>query len=457
MPNTLIKGGAIVTMDPNIPTMETGDILIIDDKIVEVGFKISVGDNTKVIDAAGMIIMPGMINGHIHTWQTGLRGLAGDWTKKNYLRSIHAGLATFFQPNDIYIANLVGALNQINNGVTTLVDWHHNNPTPDHSDAAIDGLEDSGIRALFLHGSAKPDPKPGQKPYNEIPMSRSEVERLRKNRFSGNDGLLTMGIAVLGPQMSTNEVVLEDFRLAQEFDLIASLHHSGAKMLAPNGYINAAKQGLITNKINIVHGNALSDANLQVLADHGATFTVTAEVEMQIAYGAPLTSRLRKLGAIMAVGSDVECVYAPDMFAIMRTTLQIERHLYSMKYIDENGEAPYPIPITTEEALSWATKGGASTAHLSEKIGSITPGKKADIVLLRATDLNLAGVRNATNGIVLHANPGNIDTVMVSGKILKQNGKLIYDKIEDKISNLKDSTDRIINEFKTKSDNAVFL
>ena len=249
MPNTLIKGGAIVTMDPNIPTMETGDILIIDDKIVEVGFKISVGDNTKVIDAAGMIIMPGMINGHIHTWQTGLRGLAGDWTTKNYLRSIHAGLATFFQPNDIYIANLVGALNQINNGVTTLVDWHHNNPTPDHSDAAIDGLEDSGIRALFLHGSAKPDPKPGQKPYNEIPMSRSEVERLRKNRFSGNDGLLTMGIAVLGPQMSTNEVVLEDFRLAQEFDLIASLHHSGAKMLAPNGYINAAKQGLITNKI----------------------------------------------------------------------------------------------------------------------------------------------------------------------------------------------------------------
>lgn len=457
MPSTLIKGGAIVTMDPNIPAMDIGDILIIDDRIAEVGFNISVGNDAKIINATDMIIMPGMVNGHIHTWQTGLRGLAGDWTTKNYLRAIHAGLATFFQPNDIYIANLVGALNQINNGVTTLVDWHHNNPTPDHSDAAIDGLEASGIRALFLHGSAKPDPKPGQKPYNEIPMSRTEVERLRKNRFAGNDGLLTMGIAVLGPQMSTNDVVLQDFRLAQEFDLIASLHHSGAKMLAPNGYINAAKQGLITNKINIVHGNALSDINLQILANHGATFTVTAEVEMQIAYGAPLTSRLRELNAIMAIGSDVECVYAPDMFAVMRTTLQVERHLFSMKYINENGEAPYPIPITTEEALSWATKGGASTAHLSEKIGSITPGKQADIVLLRANDLNLAGVLNTTNGIVLHANPGNIDTVMIAGKIRKQNGKLIYDETEDKILKLKESTDRIINEFKAKSDNAKFL
>ena len=457
MPNTLIKGGAIVSMDPNIPEMDMGDVLIIDNKIAEVGLNISVSDDTKIIDASGMIVMPGMVNGHIHTWQTGLRGLAGDWTTKNYMRAIHAGLATFFQPNDIYIANLVGALNQINNGVTTLLDWHHNNPTPDHSDAAIDGLEDSGIRALFLHGSAKPDPKPGQKPYYEIPMSRSEVKRLRKNRFSGNDGLLTMGIAVLGPQMSTNDVVLEDFRLAQELDLIASLHHSGAKMLAPNGYINAAKQGLISNKVNIVHGNALSDTNLQILANHGATFTVTAEVEMQIAYGAPLTSRLRKLEAIMAIGSDVECVYAPDMFAAMRTTLQVERHLYSMNYIDENGEAPYPIPITTKEALTWATNGGASTAHLSDKIGSLTPGKQADVVMLRASDLNLAGVLNTTNGIVLHANPGNIDTVMIDGKILKQNGKLIYDEIDEKVLSLKKSTDRIINDFKAKSDNAIFL
>ena len=162
-----------------------------------------------------------------------------------------------------------------------------------------------------------------------------------------------------------------------------------------------------------MHGNALSDTNLQILANHGATFTVTAEVEMQIAYGAPLTSRLRKLEAIMAIGSDVECVYAPDMFAAMRTTLQVERHLYSMNYIDENGEAPYPIPITTKEALTWATNGGASTAHLSEKIGSLTPGKQADVVMLRASDLNLAGVLNTTNGIVLHANPGNIDTVMI--------------------------------------------
>src|SRR4029077_9104774 len=103
-------------------------------------------------------------------WQTGLRGLAADWTVAEYMQAMHRGLATLFQPEDVYIANLMGALNQINNGATTLVDWCHNNPTPEHSDAAIRGLDEAGIRALFLHGSPKPDPKPGQRLGGGNPM-----------------------------------------------------------------------------------------------------------------------------------------------------------------------------------------------------------------------------------------------------------------------------------------------
>jgi 5-methylthioadenosine/S-adenosylhomocysteine deaminase len=117
-----------------------------------------------------MLLLPGLINGHLHTWQTGLRGLAADWTVAEYMQAMHRGLATLFQPEDVYIANLMGALNQINNGATTLVDWCHNNPTPEHSDAAIRGLDEAGIRALFLHGSPKPDPKPGQRYFSEMPM-----------------------------------------------------------------------------------------------------------------------------------------------------------------------------------------------------------------------------------------------------------------------------------------------
>ena len=452
-----LKGGSVVTLDPAIADMASGDVLIEDDKIVAVGADLAPSEAAEVIDASGMIVMPGLINGHIHTWQTGLRGIAGNWTGTNYFRAIHAGLAMFFRPDDIYIANLVGALNQIDCGVTTVVDWHHNNPTPDHSDAAIDGLEEVGIRALFLHGSAKPDAKLGQKHHSEIPMPRSEVERLRKGRLASDDGLLSMGLAVLGPQMSVNDVVLEDFRLAREFDLIASLHHSGAEMVGPQGYEYAARDGLISDKINIVHGNALTDADFKLLVDNGATFVVTAEVEMQMAYGDPLTGKLRENGVPIAIGSDVECVYAPDMFAVMRTTLQLERHEHSMRQYEQTGEKPHPIPVTTAEALRWATMDNAKMAHLDHAIGSLTPGKQADITLLRKSDLNLAGVADATNAIVQHANPGNVDTVLIAGKVMKRAGQIKFDGVDAKIAAMVESSARILEDFKAKAATAKYL
>ena len=145
----LIKNALIITEDSRQDDNQRLDILVQDGVIAIIAPSVANPNQYKEIDAAEMLVMPGFVNAHIHTWQTGLRGLAGDWTATNYFRAMHAGLATFFQPEDIYIANLVGALNQLNNGVTTLVDWHHCNRTPDHSDAAIDGLEQSGIRAVF--------------------------------------------------------------------------------------------------------------------------------------------------------------------------------------------------------------------------------------------------------------------------------------------------------------------
>ena len=177
MNRILVKSGNIVSMDPAIGDLAGADILVEDDRIAAVAKNIEV-EGADVIDASRMIVLPGLINGHLHTWQTGLRGLAADWTVAQYMQAMHRGLATLYRPDDIYVGNLLGALNQINNGATTLVDWCHNNPTPDHTDAAIRGLEEAGIRALFLHGSPKPDPKPGQKHFSEIPMPRSEVLRV---------------------------------------------------------------------------------------------------------------------------------------------------------------------------------------------------------------------------------------------------------------------------------------
>ena len=163
MTRKIIKGATIVSMDARAGDL-VGDILIEGDRIAAIGTKLE-SPGAVVIDAAGMIAVPGFINAHMHTWQTGLRGVAGNWTVLEYFKNMHAGLATLFKPDDIYIASLVGALNQINCGTTTLADWCHNNPTPAHTDRGIDGIAESGIRATFFHGSPKPDPKPGQKPF----------------------------------------------------------------------------------------------------------------------------------------------------------------------------------------------------------------------------------------------------------------------------------------------------
>ena len=456
MSKTMIKNGILLTLQGDDAPRVGQDILIEDSRIAAIGPNLEAGDVNQTIDAYGMYIMPGLVNAHIHTWQTGLRGLATDWTGTNYFRAMHAGLANFFTPDDIRIANQLGAINQINNGVTTMVDWHHNNPTPDHSDAAIDGLEAAGIRAVFLHGSAKPDPKPGQKHFSEVPMSRSEVERLRKGRLSNDSALVTMGLAILGPQMSVEEVTLQDLRLAKDHDLIVSLHHSMAKMAAPNAYVKAAQAGLIDRRLNVVHGNELTDADLDVLADHGATFTVTAEIEMQICYGDLLSGRLLERGIPFSIGTDIESAYAPDMLACTRFTLQAERHLTSMRLKAASGERPHPIPIKVREALHWATAEGARAMGLGQQIGSLEVGKQADIIMIRANDLNLSGAFDPYNAIVGFAHPGNVDTVIIGGQIRKQGGQMKRDDIAQLQADLSASGARIFRDFKEKAATSEF-
>jgi 5-methylthioadenosine/S-adenosylhomocysteine deaminase len=251
MSRTLIKGGCVITMDRQVGDLPQGDILIEEGRIAAVAPALSAPADAEIIDAAGMVVTPGLINAHLHTWQTALRGLAADWTVAEYMQAMHRGLATHYRPEDIYIANLMGALNQITNGATTLVDWYHNNPTPDHTDAAIQGLDESGIRAVFLHGSPKPNPKPGQKHFSEVPMPRAEVERLRKGRFASDDGLVTFGLAILGPYYSTYDVTRTDMQLARELDLIASMHVGGGTSFTAGGFGRLLEEDLVDGRLNV--------------------------------------------------------------------------------------------------------------------------------------------------------------------------------------------------------------
>ncbi len=441
-PAVHIRNARILSLDPAVGDIPKGDIVVEGGRIARIGRRLRARD-ARTIDASGMIAMPGFVNAHLHTWQTGIRGIAGNWSIRQYLETMHARIAPRYTAEDTYIANLVGALNQISCGATTIFDWCHNNATPAHSDAAIDGLEESGIRAVFGHGSPKPDAKEGAPPYSHIPHPRSEIERLRKGRLSSDDARVTLAMAALGPDFSTWEVTEHDFRLAREYDLPISAHTWGAPTrLNRNGYRKLAKRGLLGPDHNLVHGNFLGDAELKLLVDHGVSITVTPEVELQMSHGTPLTGRLRALGARPSLGVDVESNISGDMFTVMRMALQTQRALDNRAAAKANG-TPGPA-ISPREALEWATIEGARALGLEDRIGSLAPGKAADLILIDGSHINLFPVHDPVESVVFHANPSNVDTVMIGGRIVKRGGRLRHRGLRAKQEALAKSGRRIL-------------
>jgi cytosine/adenosine deaminase-related metal-dependent hydrolase len=439
MNQILIRGATIVTMDAQ-GDLAQGDLLVAGDSIAQIAPRIH-ADDAQVVDATGCIVIPGLVNAHMHTWQTALRGLAANWTLLEYFRQMHAGLATVFQPQDLHIATLVGAFNQLNCGTTTLADWCHNNPTPSHNDAAIQGLLESGIRAAFFHGTPKPDPQPGQAPFWEVPHPRAEIERLLK-AHQGRD-LLSIQAAVLGPHYSTLEVALHDFRMARELGLIASLHQGGGPARTPGGWEKLEAAGLLGDHINIVHGHALDDAQLQRFCELGMSFSAAAENEMSQGHGHPITGRLRHFGRAPSLGVDLESVLSGDMLTQARVALGMQRSLDNVAYREAHGTIPPTSTISTREALGWVTIEGARMLKQAHRIGSLAKGKQADLVLIRADDLNMQPVHDAVNTVVMQTTLANIDSVMVAGRWKKRGGRLLDVDLAPRLAALRASGQKI--------------
>ncbi len=436
-------------MDDAIGDLRTGDVLVEGDRIVDVLPSIDLGSGeAEIFDGTGRIVVPGLINAHMHTWQTGLRGFAANWTLLEYFRRMHAGLATVFQPDDIYIATLVGALNQINHGATTLVDWCHNNPTPDHTDAAVRGLLESGIRAAFFHGSPKPEPKPGEPHFSEVPHPRREVERLLAGALADRDGLVTLGLAILGPHYSTLDVAMHDLRLARELNLIASMHQGGGPAKTPGGWEKLIEAGFVGPGVNIVHGNDLADELLDRMVDLGVSFSVTPENEMIQGHGFPITGRLLKRGVRPTIGIDLESVLAGDLLSAARVALSMQRALDNAESRKTSGTIPVTTTIPVREALRWVTTEGARMLGREHQIGSLTPGKLADLVIIDASHLNLVPVHDPVATVVMQTSLANIEAVMIGGSWKKRNGRLLVDGLESKKQRLAQSGERLVQDIK---------
>jgi cytosine/adenosine deaminase-related metal-dependent hydrolase len=275
---------------------------------------------------------------------------------------------------------------------------------------------------------------------------RSEVDRLRKGRLSDDQGLVTLGMAILGPHYSTYEVAVADFKLAREYGLIASMHCAGAEARVPDGWDRLRREGLLGDNNNIVHGQTLTDEQLKFMLDHGVTFSLTPETEMTQGHGFAITGRLLKQGGKPSLGVDLESGISGDMFTVARTALGVQRAMDNAESRKTAGKLPETSSIYCREALAWITIEGARMLKAEDRIGSITPGKQADLTVICADDLNMWPVHDPVTTVVTQTSIANIEHVLIAGDFKKRDGKLLYRNLPKRKDELRESGRRILRE-----------
>jgi 5-methylthioadenosine/S-adenosylhomocysteine deaminase len=418
MTDSIVLAGGIVVTGAADEVLWPGDILVTDGRIAAIGPHIDAPDVPRV-DVAGRIVLPGLVDTHRHTWQSIVRNIASDWTIDQYMVGLHIGLSRYFRPEDTYIGNLLGTLEALDAGITTLLDWSHNLYTPEHADAAVQALQDSGIRAVFAHGGGA-EQWGGVMP-SPVPHPQ-DVRRIRSQYFPSNDGLVTMALALRGPQFSTVDVTKHDFELARELDLRVSVHvgdgHWGRTK--PIHVLDGA--GLLSDRTTYVHCNSIADDELALIAATGGTASMAPDVEMQMGHGWPATDRLLRAGIAPALSVDVCSSVGGDMFTTMRTALAVQRATDN----DKAGDAPVDrVRVSCADMLRFATLNGAVANGQGSVTGSLEVGKAADIVILARDSLALTPVNNPVASIVYAGHPGLVSDVLVAGQFVKRDGRLV--------------------------------
>ncbi|MBX6769094.1 MAG: amidohydrolase family protein, partial [Actinomadura rubrobrunea] len=420
----LLRGGHVLTMDPDIGDLPSGDVLVEDDAIAEVAPHIDA--DAEVIDVAGRIVIPGFVDTHRHTWETAIRGVAPDATLDDYFVEILDTFAPVYTPEDVYASNLAGALECLNAGITTLVDWSHINNSPEHADAAVRGLQEAGIRAQYAYGSANTS----LADYwfeSKLVIPADDVRRVRSTYFSSDDGLLTMALATRGPGFCTDDVVRAEWALARELDLPITVHVAMGRQA---GRFDMVKRldglGLLGPDTTYVHCCHLSDEEWRLVADTGGTVSVAPQVEMQMGHGWPPVMKALEHGLRPSLSVDVVTTVPGDMFTQIRAAFAADRARVNAACWEADTAVPDTM-LTARQMLEIATINGAHVAGLEDRTGSLTPGKQADIVVLDATGINTAPVHDAAAAVTLCADVSNVETVIVGGAVRKRDGRLLAD------------------------------
>ncbi|TCO52276.1 amidohydrolase family protein [Actinocrispum wychmicini] len=407
----LIRHGHVLTMDDRLGDLPAGDVLVSGGKIVRVAERID-DPADEVIDADGMFVLPGLVDTHIHLWQTVLRGLAADLWKGEYFTHV-LPYRDRFRPEDMYAGGYVGGLELLSNGTTTALDFCHAISSPDHVDAALDGLRASGLRGVFGY-SVKETP-PG--------VFRSQDERFRdlERVLAGLDGRLSLMVALSDLETVDIETCVRETSFARDLGLRMTIHSNFEHQ------VTAMDQaGLLGPDLLPVHGNLMNDNELDLLAGHGTPISFTPSVEV---YGAPCTVLGRALRRDIPItwGCDIPTMVNGDLFAQLRLIVHVQGFLDAQRE-RLNGRTPsrdQGLPLLTpRKALYGATLGGATALGLGDRTGSLTPGKEADIVLLRSGPFGTSLCDPAAH-IVFQSGTQDVDTVLVAGEVRKRAGELL--------------------------------
>jgi cytosine/adenosine deaminase-related metal-dependent hydrolase len=419
----LLRGGQVLTMDSTIGDLDRGDVLIEDDKIAAI--QPSIDADAEVVDVSGRIVIPGFIDTHRHTWEAAIRNCAPNATLDDYFVEVLDTFAPVYRPEDVYASNLAGSLECLNAGITTLVDWSHINNTPDHPDAAISALKETGIRAQYAYGSANTS----LADYwfdSKICIPTDDVRRVRDTYFSSDSGLLTLALATRGTGFCNNDVVTTEWNMARELGIPITVHVAMGRLAGRFGMIKALSDlGLLGPDTTYIHCCYFSDEEWQLVADSGGTVSIAPQVEVQMGHGWPPVAKAMEYGLRPSLSIDVVTTVPGDMFTQIRSAFGTDRARNNAVWWERN--EPAEGNLTARQMLEIATLNGAHVAGLEDRTGSLTPGKQADVVVIDATAINMAPIHDPVAAVTLCADVSNVESVLVAGEFRKRDGKLLAD------------------------------
>ena len=405
---TLIKGGCVLSLDPAIGDFDVADVLVDGARITDVRPNITA--DADIINASRCIVMPGFVDTHRHMWQGALRNLLPDGLLADYGRDITGTARSVMRPEDARIGDLVSALGAINAGVTTVLDWSHIGNSPAHADACIEALRESGIRAVYGYSG-----------------SASELRRLRQQYFSSSDQLMTLAFATGADPTA--------WAAARDVGASISLHAGGSLDTVAN---------VTGPDVTYIHCTTFTPEAWRRVADSGGHVSVAAPIEMEMGHGVPPIQPALDHGIRPSLSVDVETQMAADFFTQMRTVFTLQRMLALQRR--REGQSNAPRLLTVRDVVEFATIAGAKANRLDAKVGTLTPGKEADIIVLRTDVINVLPLNDAYGAVVQTMDTSNVDTVLIGGVIRKRNGRLAGVDLERVARMAEESRDYIIDK-----------